>query len=266
VDSTFLLKLALSLVVGSSWVTISTWIAEKISGKLGGLITGLPSTAVISLLFVAYTQDIDAIQDATLVVPFSAGVYTYFYLTYLVATKSNFYRGLSIALGVWLIFAILVSKMEIINFIQSIIVWIVLVCTSLFLLIRYIQIAPRASNIKVTNSPLWIKVMISSLVIFCIVLISKILGPIWGGILSTFPALATSSFLITYRSGGVEFTRLIAKNVMISTTTTIGLYAIFVRYTYPALGMIWGTITSYCLLLIVAIPLYYLLFDRLKKI
>lgn len=264
-DSAFLYKLFLSLVVGSSWVTISTIIAEKISGKLGGLITGLPSTAAISLLFVAYTQDMDAIQDATLVVPFSAGLYTYFYLTYLVATKKGFYPGLVISLIVWLFFAVLVSKMEIVNLMQSVIVWIVLVGTSLFLLIRYIHIDTSVSNVKVRKSPLGIKVVISSLVIACIVVISKLMGPVWGGILSTFPALATSTFLITYRSGGVEFTRLIAKNVMISTTTTIGLYAILVRYLYPELGLIFGTIVSYLLLLVISVPLYFFVFERLRK-
>lgn len=60
-------------LVGSIWITASTIIDEKISRKLGGLIAGLPSTTIRSLLFIGITQSTDAAVQASLIVPFSSG-------------------------------------------------------------------------------------------------------------------------------------------------------------------------------------------------
>ncbi|MBN1332071.1 DUF3147 family protein [Candidatus Dojkabacteria bacterium] len=263
---TFILKLLLSLFVGSTWVTISTLIAERLSGKLGGLIAGLPSTAVISLLFIGLTQDIDASAKATTIVPLSSGLYSFFFLAYLVLSKRGFKVGLTGALLIWFAFALLAYILHLENFSISVITWFILVTSSLFIVIRFIKIDDMASvDTKKTTSILF-KAVLSGIVIGSIVLVSKLAGPVWGGIFATFPALTISTLLIAVRSSSVEFTRLIAKNILISTTTTIGLYAIIVRYFYPEFGLVIGTIMSYLLMLIISVPLYYLVFEKLKKL
>jgi hypothetical protein len=47
-DNIFLLKLALSFIVGSLWITMGTVLAERYGTKIGGLVAGLPSTILIS--------------------------------------------------------------------------------------------------------------------------------------------------------------------------------------------------------------------------
>ena len=66
----FIIKVIFSLILGIVWVIISTYLAERVSGKLGGIIVGLPSTAVSSLLFVGLTQGIQAAQIAAKIVPY----------------------------------------------------------------------------------------------------------------------------------------------------------------------------------------------------
>ncbi len=46
-DNIFILKLVLSFIVGSLWITMGTVLAEKYGTKIGGLIAGLPSTILI---------------------------------------------------------------------------------------------------------------------------------------------------------------------------------------------------------------------------
>ena len=94
----FITKWLLSLVVGVIWVTVSTTVAEKISGKLGGLIVGMPSTAVISLLFIGLTQGVPAANIAATVMVFSAGLYCLYFFTYLLLTPRGFYYGLTLSL------------------------------------------------------------------------------------------------------------------------------------------------------------------------
>ena len=49
-DYSFWLKFGLSFLVGGISVTLSRVAAERFAGKVGGLIGGLPSTTVVTLL------------------------------------------------------------------------------------------------------------------------------------------------------------------------------------------------------------------------
>ena len=79
----FITKWIISLIVGTAWVAVFTTIAEKISGKLGGLLVGLPSTAVVSLLFIGLTQGVNAARISSVVMPYSSGLYCFFFITFL---------------------------------------------------------------------------------------------------------------------------------------------------------------------------------------
>jgi len=43
-------------IVGATWITTATILAEKIWFEIGGVITGIPSTTVLSLFFIGLTQ------------------------------------------------------------------------------------------------------------------------------------------------------------------------------------------------------------------
>lgn len=261
----FVFKVILSLIIGIVWVIISTNIAERISGKLGGLIVGLPSTAVISILFVGLTQGTPAALTSSMIVPYSSGFYCFFFITFLLLTKKGFEIGFISSLIVWFVFAFVAAKFPPSNLLESIIVGLILIILTIFWAVKKIHINHKLIPKNIVSGPLWLKAVITGTVIGIIVIISKIAGPSWGGIFATFPALTISTMLITVKSGGTEFTRLIAKNVLISTTTTISLFAIFCYFLYPITGIILGTVFAYIGLLIISIPLYFLIFDKIKE-
>lgn len=261
----FIIKVFLSLVIGIVWVIVSTYIAERVSGRLGGLIVGLPSTAVISLLFVGLTQGIEASQIAAKIVPYSSGLYCFFFITYLLMTKKGFTSGFISSLFVWFTFAFFASFISPKSLTVSIIFGFTLITLTIYWAIKKIKINHKFIPKKIVSSSVWLKALLTGSVIASIVIISKIAGPKWGGIFATFPALTISTILITIKSGGLEFTRLIAKNVLISTTTTVSLYAIFSYFLFPLFGVILGTIFAYIGLLVISIPLYFLVFDKLKE-
>lgn len=261
----FIFKVFLSLLIGIVWVIVSTNIAERVSGKLGGLIVGLPSTAVISLLFVGLTQGTPAALTSSMIVPYSSGLYCFFFVTFLLLTKKGFKIGFIGSLIVWFIFAFVASKYPPNNLFESIIVWLTLVVSTIFWAVKKIHIDHRLIPKNIVSGPLWLKAVITGTVISLIVIISKVAGPRWGGILATFPALTISTILITIKSGGVEFTRLIAKNVLISTTTSISIFAILCYFLYPISGVILGTIFAYIGVFVISIPLYFLFLDKIKE-
>lgn len=82
-DNIFVLKLILSFIVGSLWITMVTILAEKYGTRIGGLMAGLPSTIPISLFFIAWTQSERVAVDATTIVPIIGGINCIFIVAYI---------------------------------------------------------------------------------------------------------------------------------------------------------------------------------------
>ncbi len=252
------------MVVGVVWVAAATTIAEKVSGRLGGLIVGLPSTAVVSLLFIGITQGLNPALTATVVMIFMAGLYCFYFLSYLLFTRRGFSYGITLSLLVWFASAIFASIVAPKNFIVSVSYWAILVILSIWLVNKKFRTNHNLISKNIVSTPLWFKALFSGVVISLIVLISKIAGPTWGGIFATFFSLTLATFFIAYKSGGVEFTRLIAKNVLVSITPTLGLFGILNYLLLPIFGVVLGVVISYAALLVICVPLYFLGFEKLK--
>src|SRR3989338_3770680 len=216
-NSAFYLKWLLSLFVGGAWVTLSTMVAEKVNPKLGGLIAGVPSAAVITLLFIALTQSPEKAVAATTVIPMSTGFYCLFFIAYLLATRKGFVKGLSIALLVWLLFSVLAVKLNVQSITTSLMTWVLFVSASIWYASTQIKLKEVGQiKIKYTLAQLLGRALFSGVIISFGVIMSKLAGPVWGVVMSTFPALTIASFLITIRTGGLEFTRHLARNILIS--------------------------------------------------
>ena len=109
---------------------------------------------------------------------------------------------------------------------------------------------------------LWQKIgraLFAGSIITLAVYLSKTLHPFWGGVLSSFPATYSSTFIILrwYYDPGMlsKVARSIPFGSIIYT-----LYVLAVHWTYPAFGIIGGTVVAYTLCLI---PFFLLL--RFKK-
>jgi hypothetical protein len=73
-DTSFWIKFGLGFLVGCIWITISSVAAERLGTKVGGLIGGLPSTIVVTLLFIGLTQTAERAAESAIVVPLVMGV------------------------------------------------------------------------------------------------------------------------------------------------------------------------------------------------
>src|SRR4030042_924338 len=118
-DASFWFKLSLSFLAGSLWVTLTTLSAERFGSKVGGLIGGLPSTVVITLFFIGYTQTSQVASQATTVMPLAQGLNGLFIITFLVLIQHGLWRSLLGALLVWLIQSTLLFFLDIQSFMVS---------------------------------------------------------------------------------------------------------------------------------------------------
>ena len=238
----FLIKLCLSLVVGGIWVALTTLIAERFGSKVGGLVGGLPSTALVALLFIGFFQSPEAASATTTVMPLTQGFNGLFILAFILFAHRGLIAGLSAALIVWFFLAAFLVLSGFNDFILSIAGWLLLFVVCLYIVEKKMAI-PSRERMAVHYSffQIVIRAVFAGCVIAFAVLMNRLGGSAFGGLFATFPAMFISTLIIIHRTGGADFSRAVAKSLMISGMVNVPFYAIAVRYLYPTVGLLMGT-------------------------
>lgn len=243
-SDTFLIKLALSFLIGGAWVTTATLLADKHGTKIGGLAAGLPSTALISLFFIGWTQSPGAAVEATTVIPMIGAVNALFLLAYISLAKINFWIALSCASLFWSLSSSVLVILKFNKFFLSLIIYFVVALISFFIIEKGIKVrSETAKKIRSTFGALIFRGIFSGLIIALAVAMGKIGGPLLGGMFSMFPAMFMGTLIISYFLHGPLFSSAMMKVALISAVSVV-LYAVLVRYTYIPLGLWGGTIVS----------------------
>lgn len=239
------LNVLIAFLVGGFWITLASTAADKFGSRVGGFISGLPSTAVITFLFVGITQSTEAAAQATTVLPLAYGFTALFLLTFLVLSQRGFYLGLCSALIVWVLLSLSTVLYNFNNFTYSIIGYLIILGFSHIALEKMIK-SPTASNKKIEYTKLQIAIrsLFGGIIVALAVFLSKVGGVIFGGLFAAFPAVFTSTLIIAYKSQGLQFSRAMIKPMLITGMITIVTYSLGVRYSYPSLGLFWGTICA----------------------
>ncbi len=100
-DSVFLVQLALSFVVGSVWILLTVFLADRFGSKIGGFIGGLPSTAAVSFFFIGLTQSTEIAAQATTVFPLSYAFTGLFLVLYALFWRRGFTFTFGVSISVW---------------------------------------------------------------------------------------------------------------------------------------------------------------------
>lgn len=245
-DNLFLLKLVLSFLVGGAAITIGTVAAEKMGSNVGGIISGIPSTSAVTLFFVALVGTPRAAAEATTIAPLILGFNSLFLLLYAVFSRRGLLAGLGIPLALWLVFALGAVLLKFDSFPLAVVAFLVLFPLSYYVADQHLDLPVYGSH-RVQFTPLQLasRAVFAGWVIALGVYLSRVGGPVMGGVMSIFPAVYLSAFSIAYKARGIEFSRALVKPQMFSSMTNVMLYTMTVRYTYPTLGILWGTLLAY---------------------
>jgi hypothetical protein len=87
------------------------------------------------------------------------------------------------------------------------------------------------------------RAVFSGFIIVVAVVITKIGGPLMGGMFVMFPAMFVGMIFMTYFSQGAAFSAAVMKSSILGAISVV-VYGIMARYTYIPLGIIGGTATS----------------------
>jgi len=264
-DHTFLLKLFLSFLLGGVWITITTIIAEKLGSKLGGVIAGLPSTIIISLFFIGWTQSPIVAFQATTVIPLVMGINAFFVVVYALLRKKGFSIALGGALLFWGVTSAILASVKFDSFLISMIGFLVLVILSYHIMEKWNSFPSEQRKFtKYTLPLLLIRGILSGSIIAFAVLMAKVAGPLIGGMFSVFPAVMLSTLIITYFAHGASFSIAVLKILTVSGPVNVVTYAVAVRYLYGSLGLLWGTVVSFIISMIGSFFVYQFVKRKMK--
>lgn len=197
----FIIKLILSFVVGSSYAILSTVTADRLGTKIGGLISGLPSTVLFGLLFIAWTQSTKASVEATTLIPAVIGLACVYLVTYIHFVKRNLWLAILMSIVIWLILAYGLIIFHVTNFLVSVFIYIFCYLVA-YAFVTFIFKVKSTKGNKIVYSPrvLFLRGLLSGSIVALSVIIAKVGGPIFGGMVATFPAMFTSTLLINANS------------------------------------------------------------------
>ncbi|MFO7873196.1 MAG: DUF3147 family protein [Bacteroidales bacterium] len=257
----FLQQLLLSVIVAGTWITLATMLSEKMGSKTGGMIANLPSTILVSLLFIGITQTPEFAAQAAINVPLGMFFSTMFLYVFI----SLIPRGLPVALitglATWFLLAFLFSRLQADGHILYTLLYFT-GAVGTYLIAEKILKIPSLPKVKkrYTIWQLLFRAVFAGSVVGISVIIGRTGSAFWAGLSSAFPATILSTMVILSLSAGYPFARATGK-VMLLASTNIVIYSFMVGAVFPLFGLWWGTLISYA---VSALWVYLLkpLFDR----
>ncbi len=249
----FAIKLLLSFLFGGTYIATTIWLSERYGSKIGGLFIGLPSTILLTLIFLAWTQSSKEAVAAIPIVPVAVALNSFFIIAFI-----RFYKyGRILASGggalVWFIFTLPLLLINLKNIWISLLLAAIITLITILFLNSYPHRKPTA--FKSTLQNFLFRVLFSGGVIATAVLLAKLLGPLWGGLMGSFPAGIFSSLILLSKTHGINYTASTARTIPHGTIGTI-LFAVAFYFFVPLYGIFLGVIISYLITVLFAILLY----------
>ncbi len=249
----FLLKLALSFIIGGSYISFSIWLAEKFGSKIGGLVVGLPTTALVSLIFIAWTQDSQAAVAAIPIMPVAMAVGVVF-----LAVFTFFYRyseKLAFLAGM-LSWFVLTLPLVLVNF-RDLFMSLILAAVFFTIGISYLSRFPfkKLQKFSLTKKQFLFRAVFAGAIVVLAVFLGKVLGPVWGGLFASFPAAFISTMYLLTKEHGIDFASSVARSMPFGTIGNV-VFVLGFYFLVPIIGFVSGLIFSYLLSILAAFIIY----------
>jgi hypothetical protein len=243
----FYVKVVLSFLVGGVWITLATMSAERFGSKIGSVLAGLPSTVVVALFFITWAQGPETAHEATTIVPVAISINCFLAIAYaLVAPRRGPFLGLGAGWLVWFVGQSMLTTFRINHLVLSITAALINVAVAYFVFEFVLRVRSHAKvAIRYTPWQVAWRALFSGAIIAFSVIMSRVAGPVWGGIFASFPAVFSSTLIITSASVGVGFSLSVVKSLIISAVINPSVYAIVFRLVILDLGLVRTTLIAY---------------------
>lgn len=263
-ETLFIIKLLLSFIVGGIWVAASTRIAEKAGTKIGGFVSGLPSTMVVAFFFIGLAEGASVAAAGASIVPIIEIIdLIYVIIVVLLMKRSLLFAFLS-ALIFWAVSSFIVLWLNLTGFLLGLLL---IGIFTAFLLLYLEKILDIKSISKITvpskRRTLLFRAIFGGFMIAFAVLMAKISGPLVGGLFAMFPAMMTATIVVTYFLHGHDFSKATMKTCLLSLIGIVS-YGAVVHYAFVPLGIWLGTLAAIVVSYSISFVFYSLYFHRVN--
>ena len=253
----FYLKLLASFVVGGAYIAFVIRLSERFGSALGGVLAGMPSTVLVSLLFIALTQNAEVMRAAIPIIPAGLGVSAVFLAVYVRLPWRSRLSAWICALPIWLM-GTAMFVFGGVGLTETAISALVLVVLAAYLLY---SVPHRALPISKSSAAEFLfRATLGGGIVALAVFLARHLGPAWGGVAASFPAASCAAIWLLNRKHGPEFTASFVKTVPWGIAGNIA-FLIFLYAALPDLGLWQATAAA----LILSFSLSFLFFKTLTS-
>lgn len=258
----FVFQLAVSFIVGGAGVALFSFIAERASSRVAGIILAFPSTGALSYFFLGWLLSPEAVAEVVPATFIPLGLTALFPVLYVYTADAAARRfpkriqqiaiSISVSIAFWLAFALPIAAYRFSDFTLGILGYLLLAGLANFLI--HLRKYPRPRVLTYSFGQKIGRAAFVGLVITAVVFLAKTLNLFWGGVLAMFPAAFSSSIVVLhwyYDSKGL-FTAV--QKAPVGTLSVLA-YSLAAMVSFPAFGIIGGTAFSYLASLAVAMGL-----------
>lgn len=251
----------IKIAVTTAIVTALSIIAERVSPRAAGILSGYPLGTAISLFFIGLEQGpAYAGESAVYTAAGIAAQLVFYFGYYFVSLRARRWAILAASLAALAGFlgasallralppspwaSILIAAAAILGF------------GALFRGIPNTRIAEKT---RLGPRVLLLRAALAALIILGIIGAANLVPPGWAGLFSAFPAASFPLVLIIHSTYSREQAHTIIKNIPTGLWSLV-LYSLAVSFAYPLWGIYWGTLAGYA-----AATLYLYLYSRFAK-
>jgi hypothetical protein len=204
----FALTVVLSFLIGGAYVSGVIWLSERIGSRAGAAIAGLPSTILVSIVFIVFSEGPEVARAAVAVVPLmftSALIYALIFLR-MVATFKNAARypiAVIVATLAWLLTALIIRQTASIPFYYAVLFALFSLFGFRYALRKYVTV--KSVKIKLTDNIYLLRFIVGGALIAASVIAAHVIDPTWGGIIASFPAMLGVILYFLNKSQGDKF-------------------------------------------------------------
>lgn len=258
----FILQLIVSFIVGGGVISLLSFIAEKMSKRIAGIILTFPTTVALGFFFLGWTVSPKAVATvvSASLIPLGLSVlfvaiYAYIAEYFAKIVKNKIWQiivSFVISIGFWFALAIPVVVLELNRLAVGVAGYTLLVLGAHFLLQR--KNYKKPVTLTYTFDQKICRAIFVGFIVFLVVLLGKTLSPFWGGMFTMFPATFSSLMMILHWYYGPKSLFPTIQKVALG-SLSIFAYTITVMFVFPAYGFIIGTFFAYTVSLVVTLLL-----------
>jgi len=247
-----LLQTVVPFVLSALVVILITVIAEKYGTKVGGIISAIPTTIIIAFVFIALNRGADFASESVAVVPAEMGINLVFLFIFSILAYKSMKTGLFAAFAFWIVFSSVLFFTDMHNIYVSLSLFSASMIIT-FVIFEKVKKIKSQGKRQVHYTPLKIVfrgVLAGAIIAFSVFLSN--LGPVLAGIFSVFPAILTSTMIISYHEHGPDFSAGIAKSMVFGSPSVVS-YAAVIHFLYPSYGIVFGSVVGFVIAVLISL-------------